>query len=240
LKFLEKEGYLVMSDGINEPSVIHIKTDKETLYKFQVENESFDAFLKLLLRSYSGVFSGFVKIHEDELAGRANLSKPRIIDLLKKLDKQGVLDYNQQSGKPQIIYAEGLMDANSITISPENYKFRLKDAERRLDAVINYVESIHKCRSQALLTYFGETESKRCGKCDVCIERNKIELNDLEFETILMEIKPVLLSGSYTLRELVEIPKNLPADKIIKVIQWLADSGKIILDDEKKYRWKND
>jgi len=239
LKLLEKEGYLILSEGIHEPSGIHIKTDKESLYKYQVENESYDAFIKLLLRSYSGIFSGFVKIHEDELSRRSNLPKPKVIDLLKKLDKQGVIDYNQQSDKPQIIYVEGLMDANHLTISPENYKFRLKDAERRLDAVTNYAESLHKCRSQALLTYFGETGAKRCGKCDVCIERNKIELNDLEFETILMQIKPVLLTRSCSLRELVEIPKNIQADKTIKVIQWLADSGKIILDEEKKYRWKD-
>lgn len=238
LKFLEKEGYLVLSEGIHEPSSIHIKTDKETLYRFQVENESYDAFIKLVLRSYSGVFSGFVKIHEDELSRRANLPKPKVIDLLKKLDKLGVLDYNQQTGKPQIIYSEGLLDAKHLYISPENYRCRLKDAEQRLDAVINYADSLHKCRSQALLVYFGETGSKRCGKCDVCIERNKIELNDLEFDTILMQIKPVLLSKSCTLRELVEIPINIHEDKIIKVIQWLADSGKIILDEEKKYHWK--
>jgi ATP-dependent DNA helicase RecQ len=238
LKILEKEGYLVLSDGIHEPSGIHLKTDKETLYKFQVENEGYDAFIKLILRSYSGVFSGFVKIHEDELALRASLTRAKVIELLKKLDKQGVIDYNQQTGKPQVIYSEGLLDAKHLTISPENYRLRLNDAEHRLDAVINYAESTHKCRSQALLAYFGETTSKRCGKCDVCIARNKIELNDLEFETILQQVKPVLLTGSYSLRELVDIPKNIPADKIIKVIQWLADNGKLIIDEEKKYRWK--
>lgn len=238
LKLLEKEGYLILSEGIHEPSGIHIKADKESLYRFQVENVAYDDFIKLILRSYSGIFSGFVKIHEDELARRANLTRPKVIELLKKLDKVGVLDYQQQTGKPQIIYSEGLLDAKHLSISPENYKYRINDAERRLDAVINYAESLHKCRSQALLTYFGETGAKRCGKCDVCIERNKIELNDLEFETILMQIKPVLLSGSYTLRELVDIPKNMQEDKIIKVIQWLADSGKIILDEERKYHWK--
>jgi ATP-dependent DNA helicase RecQ len=238
LKFLEKEGYLVLSDGIHEPSSIHIKTDKESLYKFQVENESYDAFIKLILRSYSGVFSGFVKIREEELAKRANLPKAKVAELLKKLEKLGVIDYNQQTGKPQIIYSEGLMEASHLTISPENYKLRLKDAGSRLEAVISYAEGTHKCRSQALLAYFGESGSKRCGKCDVCIARNKIELSDLEFETILNQVKPVLLLGSYSLRELVDIPKNIPADKIIRVIQWLADNGKIVLDEEKKYRWK--
>jgi ATP-dependent DNA helicase RecQ len=238
LKLLEKEGYLVLSDGIHEPSAIHIKADKEALYRFQVENVAYDDFIKLILRSYSGIFSGFVKIHEDELARRANLPKAKVIELLKKLGKVGVLDYVQQTGKPQVIFSEGLVDARDLSISPENYKYRLQEAEQRLDAVINYAESTHKCRSQALLNYFGETDAKRCGKCDVCIERNKIELNDLEFETILEQIKPVLLTGSYTLRELVDIPKNIPADKIIRVIQWLTDNGKIVLNEEKKYRWK--
>lgn len=215
-----------------------MKADKESLYRFQVEQEKYDAFIKLLLRSYSGVFSGFVKIREEELARRSNLTKTNVAELLKKLDKQGVLDYVQQTDKPQIIYSEGLIDANHLYISPETYRYRLNDAERRLDAVIKYAESRHKCRSQSLLAYFGETDSQRCGKCDVCIERNKIELNDLEFETILNEIRPALLSGSCTLRDLVEIPKNTQEDKVIRVIRWLADSGKIFIDEENHYHWK--
>lgn len=41
-----------------------------------------------------------------------------------------------------------------------------------------------------LLSYFGEKETKRCGKCDVCLERNKLELSEREFDIALEIINP--------------------------------------------------
>ena len=41
-----------------------------------------------------------------------------------------------------------------------------------------------------LLDYFGE-ESDRCGICDVCRERNELDLSKYEFDLILEEIKTV-------------------------------------------------
>ena len=48
-----------------------------------------------------------------------------------------------------------------------------------------------RCRSVILLDYFGE-ESDRCGICDVCRERNELDLSKYEFDLILEEIKDIL------------------------------------------------
>ncbi len=47
----------------------------------------------------------------------------------------------------------------------ENYK-RLQSG--KLDAMLALCETIH-CRRSHLLSYFGETDSKPCGNCDVCL-----------------------------------------------------------------------
>src|SRR5208283_4835796 len=64
LKILQQEGYLVLSKDVNNPSKIHFIIDRNDLYKFQVANASFDGFIKLLLRSYAGLFTDFVSIDE--------------------------------------------------------------------------------------------------------------------------------------------------------------------------------
>lgn len=71
----------------------------------------------------------------------------------------------------------------------------------RVEAVIHYASSEHRCRSQLLLQYFGETESVRCGKCDVCLERNELDISRYEFDVICDRIKKgittiVLLRGT--------------------------------------------
>jgi ATP-dependent DNA helicase RecQ len=237
LKFLEKEGYVMLTDAFYNPSRIFIRADKETLYRFQVGHEEFDHFIKTILRSYSGVLSDFVKFSETELAKRAGLSLKQVTETLQHLQHLRILEYIPQTNKPQLIWLQERLDGKDLHISAEHYHDRLKEAEKRLDAMISYTENPHKCRSQALLAYFGESNTKRCGKCDVCIERNKLSLNEMEFDTILSSIKPILKAKPCTMEELVELAAPISEDKIIRAVQWLTDSDKIQMDDDRRYRW---
>jgi ATP-dependent DNA helicase RecQ len=238
LKFLEKEGFVMMTEGLHHPSKVFIKARKEELYRFQVEHEPYDHLIKTMLRSYSGILSDFIIFNEAELARRSNLSKEMVISNLKHLSKLQILDYIPQTDKPQVIYMQERLNTRDLTISPENYKDRLKDAQKRLEKMIGYAEATNKCRSQELLAYFGECNTKRCGKCDVCIERNKISLNEMEFDNIVGIIKPLLKAGSCTLEELVAAAEPIHDDKVIRAIQWLVDNEKICVDKERKYSWE--
>ena len=48
LSFLQREGYIEFTEEINNPSRVHFVVGRDDLYKFQVANESFDGFIKLL------------------------------------------------------------------------------------------------------------------------------------------------------------------------------------------------
>jgi ATP-dependent DNA helicase RecQ len=239
LKLLEKEGFLLLNEAVHTPSRVYIKADKESLYRFQVENEYFDPFIKTLLRSYSGIFSEFSVIREEDLAKRTNLPTAKVIELLIKLSKFQVIDYLPRTDKPRIVYTENRVESKDLTLSPEHYKNRFISAQKRAEAIIWYAESTHKCRSQALLAYFGESEARRCGKCDVCIQRNKIEITDFEFNAILKEIKPALKTSPCSIQELVEMVKDVDEDKVIRAIQWLLDNEKIEVNTDRKYLWNS-
>ena len=71
LQFLQREGYMEFTEEINNPSRVHFIVSRDDLYKFQVANESFDGFIKLLLRSYTGMFSEFVPINEEALSRKS-------------------------------------------------------------------------------------------------------------------------------------------------------------------------
>ncbi|MEI8005883.1 MAG: ATP-dependent DNA helicase RecQ, partial [Bacteroidota bacterium] len=195
MKFLEKEGYVMLSDAMHRPSRIYVKADKETLYRFQVENEFYDQLLKTILRSYTGVMTEFVGFSEAELARRTGLAAEDLVKHLKRLEKLKIIDYTPASDKTQLIYLDDRLDGKDISISPVYYQDRLHETTRRLEAMISYAESGKKCRSQVLLDYFGEKSTKRCGRCDICLERNKLGLNEMEFDGILKIIKPILKSG---------------------------------------------
>ena len=43
-----------------------------------------------------------------------------------------------------------------------------------------------------LLEYLGEKITERCGNCDFCLERNKLELSELEFTNIKVQVKNII------------------------------------------------
>jgi ATP-dependent DNA helicase RecQ len=67
LKYLEKEEYLKLSDAVHSPSKLMITTSNANLYKFQIANQYYDKFIKLLLRSYANLFNNYVVINEQEI-----------------------------------------------------------------------------------------------------------------------------------------------------------------------------
>ena len=228
-----------MTDTLKTPSRIFIKANKEDLYKFQVEQKQYDHFLKTILRSYSGLFNDFVKIDESVIAQRADMNKEEIIKCLEKLHKIDMLTYLPQKDKPQIIFCQERLNNNDILISKESYFKRKESAQKRLDAMLKYATSSTKCRSSLLLEYFGEKNSKRCGQCDVCLKRNKMELNELEFDIILNHLKPLLIEKPYIPEELINSLKDFHEDHVIKVIQWLLDNEKIHYEQGNQLRWIN-
>ena len=237
LKFLEKEGYIMLTEALFNPSRVHIKTDKETLYRFQVSHAALDHLIKTMLRSYSGILSDFVRINESEIARRADIPIEQVKAGLERLSHLQLLDYLPQNDKPQLVYLQERVDTRDLFISRAHYHDRLSDAERRTEAMIRYATETNKCRSQSLLTYFGECHSKRCGKCDVCIERNKVSLNEMEFDTIVNRIKPLLKTRPCTLEELIRAAEPVDEDKVIRALRWLTDNEKITFEKDNKYQW---
>ncbi len=237
LKILEKEGYILLSDALHTPSTVFIRMSNENLYRFQVDNQRYDGFLKLLLRSYSGLFSGFVKINEQELSNRSNIPLADIEKMLKYLHQIEVLYYSPKSNKPRLTFITERLDPKHLSLSAEVYFDRKKAAEARIEAVISYVSSHTKCRSRQLLAYFGEKEGARCGDCDVCKKRNEIGLTEIEFDQIVEQLKPILQGQFLTLREIIPHINGFSEDKIVAVLNWLADHDKLKANGEGKFRW---
>jgi ATP-dependent DNA helicase RecQ len=235
LKLLEKQGYLLLGEAVHTPSRIFFMADSESLYRFQVENAFYDPFIKAILRSYSGIFTEFTPIREEDLAKRTGLATEKVTEMLMKLRNLGILEYLPRSDSPRITFTEDRVDAKDITLSATHYKDRMKDAEERLEAVIRYATSTQRCRSQFLLFYFGETDAGRCGKCDVCIEWNKTDLTDLEFNAIVARIRPLLERNPCLPDEIVAAAAPFHEDKVIRALQWMMDNGTLGITAEGKY-----
>ncbi len=227
LKYLEKEGYIYLSDAVNRPSRVFIKMDRHELYRFQVKYPKLGDFLDVLIRSYPALFTDFVPIDEGTLGSRLKASRLLMENTLRQLHKLDVLEYIPASSRPQISLVGGRHDTKNMRINRENYEYRKEVSRKRMEAIRDYVTNFSKCRSTILVSYFGELDAKRCGKCDVCIGRNKVDLSQLEFDAVINRIKPILKAENCTLENLVERVKDIDEERVIKVVRWLMDINKI-------------
>jgi ATP-dependent DNA helicase RecQ len=237
LQFLQREGYLEFTEEINNPSRVHFVVRRDDLYKFQVANEKFDSFIKLLIRSYTGLFTEFVPVNEDMLAKKAGISRDSVYQFLVRLSSLNIIRYIPGKKTPLVIFTEERLERKSLLISPENYHKVKEKYEFRVEKILEYTELNNRCRSVMLLDYFGE-ESDRCGICDVCRERNELDLSKYEFDIILEEVKSILGSEKPLMEELVK-KISFPEEKSLKVIRWLLDHDKIIKDPDMGLRWNS-
>ncbi len=236
LKFLQSEGYIDLSDDTFTPSKIHFAVSRDDLYKFQVAKSQYDGFIKLLLRNYTGLFSNYVSISEERIAKQTSSTVELVQKYLQLLHGEGIIKYIPQRKTPFIIFTEERLSDKNLRISKEVYDQKKERFVSKANAMLHYAESSAKCRSQQLLAYFGETDTYRCGQCDVCRRRNELHLSRYEFDMISEKAKTMLRAEPMPLETLVDAV-DCDEQKIITVIQWLLDNEKIAYNKEKKLDW---
>jgi len=233
LVFLEKEGYITLSEAFSSPSRIMVLLDKEELYRFMVANPLYDILLKILLRSYAGLFTDFTRIHEEEITKRLSVGIDELTRHLNRLHQLRVLYYEPANSVPRITFNSGRLNASDLSISPENYKNRKKSAGLRVNAMHEYVTSENICRSTLLLQYFGETPPPPCGKCDVCTSSTRNEITATDLKNISSFIVQELRNKQLTIGQLINnLKAPYPEKKVIATIQWMKDTEKLILNPE--------
>ncbi len=237
LKALEREGYIELTDELNNPSKVHFLVEREDLYRFQVANVKFDGFIKLLLRSYTGLFTEFVSIDEASLSRKANIEPDLVYEFLKKLNNMKIIRYIPQRKTPLIIYTEERLDNKSLLISASNYRKRREIFVRKLDQIMHYGTQTDTCRSQYLLNYFGESGTTSCGICDVCARHAEQNLSKKEFDLVVNDIKECLIQAPLLIDALID-RLDCQEEKALNVVQWLLDNGTIFYQQDKKLRWK--
>ena len=234
LNFLSREGQVMFSEQLADSSKLHFLQNREDLYRFQVQHVFFDIFIKTLLRSYSGLFTDYVKINEKDIAKRTGLNQEQVVSYLRQLEQLGVVSYARLKNQPAITWLKDRINPKHLLIDRQNYLTLRENARKRYESVWEYVGAADRCRVKILLSYFDEKEVQACGKCDVCIKLNKEGLQPSEFERLSREVEEVVSATSITLPELISRMGIADEKKVINVVNWLIENMKIRLTEENR------
>lgn len=226
LKFLEHDEYIALSETVFLPSRVQILIGQEEIYRFQVEQPAYDPFIKILLRSYGGLFDQFVGIKEIDLAKRLGISKAEAIQILRKLHAMEIISYTEQTDKPHITFIKQRLDDQHLQINARYLADRYRINEEQIRAVLAYVNT-PSCRSRQLLAYFNETHAPECGICDICIERKRARKKEPVTDEIIKDVLNALSNHSLQLDDLIVAIRSGNDKEKLDIIRELLDAGTI-------------
>ncbi|MBM6964611.1 RecQ family ATP-dependent DNA helicase [Phocaeicola plebeius] len=221
LKILTRAGYLEYTDEQDNASRIMSTITKEELYRIREQSEDTEKLIRILLRSYTGLFTDYAYISEDNLSTRSGLSKQQIYETLLSLSRQHILHYIPAKKTPYIIYTRERQETERVYLSKEVYEDRKESYVQRINAMIEYAESENRCRSRMLLRYFGEKNEHNCGQCDVCLQQHQSGLKSGEFESISQQLQALLKENPLSLQEIKD-KMQVPENHLMKVVSYLV------------------
>ena len=238
LKILQQNGYLILTDETDNPPRIRFIVQRDDLYRMRVIRRELDHIITVLLRQYSGLFSDFIPIDEQEIAHLSGYQIEHVRELFKQLWQLHIIRYIPGNRSPILMLTEERLPEENVRIAPESYKLREEIAQEHVDAIFRYANNQDKCRSLVIQHYFGEQSTTPCGRCDLCLERRKHRTaapettNRNRIRTLLLER---LKEADLGVKQLAEnIP--FPIDTILAEVSALIEEDKIIEDLNGKLR----
>ena len=222
IKYLEREGHWTLAEDMDIQTRIHINVDRQSLYSVELPDPAMPAVLEALMRMYTGIFSFATPIDEDAVAARCGVTVPMLRQLLYQLSVNHVVRYIPADHATVLLIQHDRLRPGNVQLSPDRYKMLRSTYRERVQTMLDYVEEEDECRSQFLLRYFGQEESKPCGKCDLC-RSGAARPKDLATQ---LKAWIEARGGQYTLLE-ARAAFGTAEDTYLSVLRELIDRGEV-------------
>ena len=160
LHLLSQMGYFSFDEEQEIQPRVRLRVSRRELEEYKL-NEAQNELLENLMREYTGIFTDLQYVHklDDKHQELVALAQRRIIDYVPRTKANVLrLTVNRQA---------------LIRIPQDFYNERKNHYASKLKAMVEYAENKHYCRSQVLLSYFGENDAPTCGTCDICRANTK-------------------------------------------------------------------
>ena len=229
LRILTQAGYIEYVDEQENASRLMFVVRRDELYGLRNDADT-DNLLRVLLRSYTGLFSDYVYIDEHLLARHAGLDFHRVYEILKSLNFNRIIRYIPHKKTPLIRYVRQREEKERLVIPATVYEDRKRAYESRIGAMIEYATAVDKCRSRMLLYYFGEKNEHDCGQCDVCLSNHPTGLKRGVFKEVCLLLNKLLQEsgGELSLLAFLEKAESLCSrEKAVEVLRPLQAEEQI-------------
>lgn len=220
LQILERSGYIHYGADPDNSARILFLLERNDLYFLENTTKETEAVITALLRLYGGLFTDYVYIDEGFVANEAGLTQPQVYMVLKELSKRHIVDFIPRRRIPYITYTREREDGDRVIIPQSVYEERRTQYIKRIQAMLDYANNDHVCRSRQLLDYFGEECWQDCRQCDVCVTHQGNMLNEGRTRLYRQQIKELL--GDRKKHHIAELHTlNIPTECLNEALEEL-------------------
>ena len=209
-----------------------ILVSPKKLRKVIQKNENYEKVIETLIRESNGkIFDSYYEFDIRAMAWKNNMGENMLDDVLTQLVNHRVLDYIKPLGESGFRFISPRRKITKRLLNWELQEFLKEQSRKRLYAMIDYAETIDKCRTQMIANYFGETGVEPCGKCDVCVGRHKVKHKISSYDVKQIVLRFIERRGKIHKSEVYKILPSRYKDSITLVLQQLIDSKEVRLID---------
>lgn len=220
LQILERSGYIHYEADPDNSARILFLLERNDLYFLENTTKETEAVITALLRLYGGLFTDYVYIDEGFVANEAGLTQPQVYMVLKELSKRHIVDFIPRRRIPYITYTREREDGDRVIIPQSVYEERRTQYIKRIQAMLDYANNDHVCRSRQLLDYFGEECWQDCRQCDVCVTHQGNMPNEGRTRLYRQQIKDML--GDRKRHHIAELHTlNIPTECLNEALEEL-------------------
>ena len=228
-KQLSENGYLSEIQEGNSSYLI-FKSELIEIDRFIEKYHQHKKVIHYVMRSYPFSIGKEIKISERMIASRSEMDMEKVIQSLNIMHQYGLITYFKSEKLPKVKLETPRIKSSKIHLS-KNTQHNFKRQVHLAEMMLLYLNENLKCRNQILLSYFGESNTKTCLKCDNCDKKvsGKNNPNHILKNAILMTLK-------FESKEIRTIQKEfefVEKAQLKKTIKELLEKGQIEMKQHK-------
>ena len=161
LHMLSQLGYFSFEEDQEIRPRVMIRVQRRELEDYTLTAQQ-TTLIEELMREYTGVFTELQYVHNIDDNTHATLVS---------LAQKGIISYVSRTVANVLRFTVNRQ--TQIRIPEDFYTQRKNHYVDKLKAMVEYADNRQYCRSQLLLSYFGEHDAAACGSCDICRIKKK-------------------------------------------------------------------
>jgi ATP-dependent DNA helicase RecQ len=171
LRLLHNNGIVDISNNYNKKSTVQFLATSNQVLNYTKANNTSSKLIKLLLRSYGGVFEQETKINEFWLSKKVGILSFKVVEILEQLHAEEIIDYKKATKNADLYFLIPREDDKTINSISKNITKYIQQKIKKSEDILQLVKNDTVCRSSQILVYFNEATISECGMCDVCLKK---------------------------------------------------------------------